>query len=65
MMTKPQQVCLAALGMASLVRDGRQWRFGRRAFSNDTVCTLIGRGLARRVGDRVIGILPLNDNGVE
>lgn len=64
MMTQRQVVCLAAITKQSLVRDGKQWRFGPRAFSNDTVRALIDRGLARRIGDRVIGILVANDNGV-
>lgn len=67
MITDRQLVCLAALAMESLVRERNAWRYGRRGrvFGNATVKALIDRGLATRVGDRVVGILPLNDNGVE
>jgi hypothetical protein len=45
------------------VRDGKQWRFGRRAFSDETVSVLIAHGLARRIGDRVV-VIGVKDNGV-
>jgi hypothetical protein len=64
MMTNRQLVCLAALAKQSLVRKGTAWRIGRRGFSNHTVKALIERGLALRLGDRVIGVLAANDNGV-
>lgn len=65
MMTDRQLVCLAALAKQSLERDRGAWRFGRsgRIFGNATVKALIDRGLAKRIGDRVVGILPLNDVG--
>lgn len=62
-MTHPQRACLAALGIQSLVHDRAGWRFDARIFSFSTVNALIERGLARRLGDRVIGILVANDNG--
>lgn len=65
-MTPRQRICLAAISRQSLVRDGAIWRFGRsRRFGHATVLALIERGLARRIGDRVIGILVANDNGVQ
>lgn len=65
MITDRQLVCLAALAKQSLVRHGCAWRCGSRGFGNQTVRALIDRGLARRIGDRVFGILVANDNGVE
>ena len=63
MMTRRQQVCLAALAIQSLERHGTVWRCGVRGrFSNSTVQALLVRRLARRIGDRVIGILVANDN---
>jgi hypothetical protein len=61
-MTKSALLCLIALTKQPLKRDGSKWRFGRRTFSNGTVRALLDRGLARRLGDHVIGVGPLNDN---
>jgi hypothetical protein len=63
MLTFPQRLCLAALAKHSLMRKGRAWSTGRRGFSNHTISALIQRGLARRFGDRVVGLLAANDNG--
>lgn len=65
MITNCQLVCLAAIAKQSLVRHGRAWRCGKRGFGNQTVRALIDRGLAQRIGDRVFGILVVNDNGIE
>jgi hypothetical protein len=65
-MTPPMRLCLAALAVESLVRDGLIWRLkGRRGFSHETVAALIRRGLAKRLGNRIIGVLAANDNGPE
>lgn len=63
MMTNSMKVCLCALSKQSLVRNGTVWRIGQRGFSNQTVRLLIDRGLAQRLGDRVVGVLGGNDNG--
>jgi hypothetical protein len=46
-------VCLVALARGPLIRDGHQWRFGRRCFSNTTIKRLINEGEAVRIGDVV------------
>ncbi len=61
-----QRVCLALLAKQSLVLIGTTWRTGRGhrcGFSHQTVNALIDRGLARRLGNRVIGLIFANDNG--
>ena len=63
MITPRMKVCLAALAKQPLVRHGHAWRCGTRGFGNQTVRALIDRGLARRLGDRVIGLICANDNG--
>lgn len=63
MMSPSEKLCLAALAQDSLVRHHRMWRTGRRGFAFKTVAGLISRGLARRIGDRVVGVIPVNDNG--
>jgi hypothetical protein len=68
MMTNRQKICLAALAKQSLLlhrgRRNLTWRMGPRGvFSTSTVYALIRRGLARRLGDRVVGVLGANDNG--
>ena len=40
-------------GARTVDRDGNQWRFGRRCFSNTTVRRLIDDGSAVRFGDVV------------
>jgi hypothetical protein len=62
MMTDRMKVCLAALAKQSLKRHGCAWRCGTRGFGNQTVRALIDRGLARRFGDRVVGLVFANDN---
>jgi hypothetical protein len=42
--------CRAALARGPLVREGNQWRYGRRRFSNTTVKRLIDEGTAVRDG---------------
>jgi hypothetical protein len=46
-------VCRLALARGPLTRDGSQWRFGRRRFSNETVKRLIDEGVAVRDGGAV------------
>jgi len=48
-------LCLLALRRGPLIREGRQWRFGRRYFSNVTVKRIIDQGNAVRVGDIIRG----------
>ena len=52
-------VCRLALTRGPLVRDGNQWRFGRRCFSNATVRRLIDDGSAVRFGNVVRQTIPL------
>jgi hypothetical protein len=46
-------LCRLALAQGPLIRDGNQWRFGRRCFSNATVRRLIDDGSAVRFGNVV------------
>jgi hypothetical protein len=46
-------LCRLALARGPLIRDGNQWRFGRRCFSNATVRRLIDEGSAVRFGNVV------------
>ena len=46
-------LCLIALTQGPLIRNGRQWRFGRRYFSNATVRRLLDEGAAVLIGDTV------------
>ena len=46
-------LCRLALARGPLIRDGNQWRFGRRCFSNATVRRLIDDGSAVRFGNVV------------
>jgi hypothetical protein len=51
--TKAAIICLAALSIGPLTREGRYWRFGRRFFGAVVVNDLIARGMAVRTGDIV------------
>ncbi len=51
--TKATVVCLVALSLGPLKREGRLWRFGRRFFAAATVKELIDQGWAVREGDEV------------
>lgn len=65
MMTNIQFTCLAALARGSLRRVGQVWLYGKRerVFGNATVKALIDHGLAKRIGDSVVSVIGLNDNG--
>jgi len=54
--TKASIICLVALQIGPLVKEGRIWRFGRRFFSAATVNELIEAGLAIRNGDLVFAV---------
>jgi hypothetical protein len=53
-------LCRLALARGPLIRDGNQWRFGRRCFSNATVRRLIDDGSAARFGNVVRQTVPLS-----
>jgi hypothetical protein len=62
-----QRQCLAALAKQSLILIGTTWRGDHHrhcGFSHQTIQALVQRGLAMRIGNRVIGMLGVNDNGV-
>ena len=56
-------LCRLALARGPLVRDGNQWRFGRRCFSNATVRRLIDDGSAVRFGNVVRQTVPISQVG--
>jgi hypothetical protein len=53
--TKAIVICLKALSIGPLTREGCRWRFGRRLFGARAVNELIGLGLAKRDGEFVRG----------
>ncbi len=52
--TKSSIVCLVALSIGPLTREGSLYRFGRRSFSARVVNELIRLGLAKRDGEILI-----------
>ena len=50
--------CRAALARGPLLREGNNWRYGRRLFSNTTINRLIDEGAAVRDGSTIIARPP-------